>query len=83
MRSPAGAIAWEYYRKHRWGLAAVALYPMALVTMRLVFGTDGPPTGLNDETKLALAVVVPLSAIFYYLLAVFSFGFAGEASHGR
>jgi hypothetical protein len=78
VRSPAGAIAWEYHRKHRWGLAAVALYPVALVTIRLVLGPGGLPTGLDDETKFALAVVVPLSVIFYYLLAVFSFGFAGD-----
>lgn len=78
VRSPAGAIAWEYYRKHRWGLAAVALYPVTLVTIRLVLGTDGLPAGLDDETKFALSVVVPLSVIFYYLLAVFSFGFAGD-----
>ena len=37
MRSPAAAIAWEFRRRHRWGLAALILYFAILATVRLLF----------------------------------------------
>ena len=37
MRSPAAAIAWEFRRKHRWGLIALTGYLLILATIRLLF----------------------------------------------
>lgn len=78
MRSPAAAMAWEFRRRHRWGLVGVGVYLLALPAIRLLVGGEGVAGDLNDELKFALAVVIPASVAFYYLLAVFSFGFAGD-----
>ena len=36
MRSHAAAVAWEFWRRHRWGLIAVACYLLALATFKLL-----------------------------------------------
>src|SRR5947207_5294425 len=77
MRSPALAIAWEFRRRHRWGLIAVAGYLFADATIRFLMLVPGEPV-LVDSVRLAAVVSVPLTATFVYLLAVFSFGFAGD-----
>src|SRR6266436_2633360 len=64
MRSPAAAIGWEFLRRHRWGLIAVASYLCVVGTIRFLVLEPGEP--------------VPLTTTFVYLLAVFSFGFAGD-----
>jgi hypothetical protein len=78
MRSPAVAIAWEFRRRHRWGLAAVAGYVAALAAMSIAIGGHGLPLDLRDEIEFVVVVTIPASAALYYLLAVFSYGFAGD-----
>jgi len=78
MRSPAAAIAWQLGRNHRWGMSAVALYLVTLAAIKLLIGEEGLPFGANEELRFSMFVVVPLSATVYYLLAMFSFGFAGD-----
>ncbi len=77
MRSPAVAIGWEFLRRHRWGLIAVAGYLFVVATIRFLILEPGEPV-LVDSGRFAAMVSVPLTATFVYLLAVFSFGFAGD-----
>src|SRR5438874_708309 len=77
MQSPALAIAWEFRRRHRWGLIAVAGYLFAVATIRFLILEPGEPV-LVDSVRFAAVVSVPLTTTFVYLLAVFSFGFAGD-----
>jgi len=80
MRSPAAAIAWEFRRRHRWGLIAVAAYMLVLGTIRLLVLEPGRGIDFEDAPSFALAVVVPLTATFMYFLAVFSFGLGGDVA---
>src|SRR5438445_7218715 len=77
VRSPALAIAWEFRRRHRWGLIAVAGYLFVVSTIRFLILEPGEPV-LVDSVRFAAVVSVPLTTTFVYLLAVFSFGFAGD-----
>ena len=78
MRSPAAAVAWEFRRRYRWALAALALYLALLATAKLVVFGPGQRAAYDGEWQFALMVLIPLSAIFMYLLAVFSFGLSGD-----
>src|SRR3990172_7499655 len=79
MRSPALAIAWEFRRRHRWGLVALAGYVLFVAAFKLLIFGPGDTVGLVPLDEMPPpAVVVPFSALFFYLLAVFSFGFAGD-----
>ena len=73
MRSPALAIGWEFRRRHRWGLIAVAGYLFVVATIRFLILEPGEPV-LVDSVRFAAMVSVPLTTTFVYLLAVFSFG---------
>src|SRR5438552_3086 len=77
MRSPALAIGWEFRRRHRWGLIAVAGYLFAVAAIRFLILEPGEPV-LVDSVRFAAVVSVPLTTTFVYLLAVFSFGFTGD-----
>jgi len=77
VRSPAVAIAWEFRQRHRWGLIAVAGYLLVVATIRFLIVEPGEPV-LVGSLRFAAVVSVPLTTTFVYLLAVFSFGFAGD-----
>jgi len=78
MRSHAAAVAWEFQRRHCWGMIAVACYLLALATFKLLSLERGQPITFDDEQSFAFAVIVPSATAFMYFLAVFSFGFAGD-----
>lgn len=78
MHSPAAAIAWEFRRRHRWGLIAVAASLVVLAAIKLVILAAGQRVGYEDEQTFAFVVLVPLTAAFLYFLAVFSFGLTGD-----
>src|SRR6266480_2794619 len=77
MRSPALAIGWEFRRRHRWGLIAVAGYLFVVAMIRFLILEPGEPV-LVDSGRFVALVSVPLTTTFVYLLAVFRFGFAGD-----
>jgi len=79
MRSAAAAIGWEFRRRHRWGLLALACYPIAMAILRM----SGRRVHIDDEQSFAFVVAVPLTATFLYLVAVFSFGLSGDLSARR
>ncbi len=78
MRSPAAAIAWEFRQRHRWGLIALAGYVLFVAAFKLVILGPETTVRLDPPDGRAAAVTVPLSAMFMYFLAVFSFGVAGD-----
>ncbi|HEX7679511.1 MAG TPA: hypothetical protein VF713_15370, partial [Thermoanaerobaculia bacterium] len=81
MRSPAAAFAWEFRRRHRWGLIVLNGYLLVLALIRLLIRLLilGPRQPVSfDDAQSALVVVVPLTATFMYFLAVFSFGLSGD-----
>jgi hypothetical protein len=77
MRSSAAAIAWEFRRRHRWGLIAVGVYLSALVVIRVAILGPGL-VNYHDAAEFAFAVIVPLTSAFLYCLAVFTFGLSGD-----
>ena len=78
MLSPAAAIAWEFRRRHRRGLFALAAYLFVLAAVKLLILGPGQRVNFEDDESFALVVMVPLIATFMYFLAVFSFGLAGD-----
>jgi len=77
MRTPAAAIAWELRQRHRRGLIALLATIVTLGVIKIaVLATQAHPE-VHDAT-FALLVPVPLAATFLYLLAVFTFGIAGD-----
>lgn len=77
MRTPAAAIAWEFWRRHRWGLVALVATLVTLGAIKLAVLTGRAHFEVQDVT-FALLVPLPLSAGFFYLLAVFTFGITGD-----
>src|SRR2546428_13574011 len=78
MRSPALAIGWEFRRRHLWALIAMAGYLLALAAIKLVFRGPMEPIRLDPPDGRAAVVITPLTATYFYLLAAFSFGLAGD-----
>lgn len=75
MRSPALPIGWEFRRRHLWTLIAYAAYLVILAAIKLLVLWPAQPVTLDER---ATVVTVPLSTLFFYFLAVFSFGLAGD-----
>ncbi len=78
MRSAAGAFAWEFGRRLRWGLFALGVYFVVLSTVQVLILGPRSPIDPARSVSFAFTVVVPLSFAFMYLLAVFSYGLAGD-----
>src|ERR1044071_6506939 len=78
MRSPALAIAWEFRRRHLWVLIAMAGYLLVLAAIKVLFLGPMEPITLNPPDGRAAVVMTPLTATYFYLLAAFSFGLAGD-----
>ena len=77
MRTPAAAIAWEFRQRHRWGLIALVATILTLGGIKIAVLTNQVNLEMSDAT-FALLVPVPLAATFMYMLAVFTFGIAGD-----
>ena len=77
MRSLAAALAWQFRRRHRWGLIAIIGYLFVLAMIKLVLFERGQRVELDDE-RFAFLVIVPIFATFIYFLSVFSFGLSGD-----
>jgi hypothetical protein len=70
-------MAWQFRRQHRWGMIAMIGYLFVMAVIKVVVVVRGQHVDL-DDVSFALAVVVPLTATFLYLLSVFSFGLSGD-----
>lgn len=87
MRSAGAAIAWEFCRRHRWGLSALVGYVLVMATTDLLILEPGNAINLGGSADLpgigprfAATVIVPLGIFTYYFLAVFSFGLSGDVA---
>ena len=78
MRSPAAAIAWELRQGHRIALIALAALILVLGMIRLLIPGPWEPIELDTPNETAALLILPFSVTFMYLLAVFSFGLAGD-----
>ncbi|HTD71748.1 MAG TPA: hypothetical protein VK647_14970 [Gemmatimonadales bacterium] len=78
MRSPALAIAWEFRRRHLWVLIALAGYLLVLAAIKVLIHGPWQPVTLDPPDGRVGVAMVPLSTTFFYFLAVFSFGLAGD-----
>jgi len=78
MRSPAAAIAWEFRQRHRWALIALAVYLLGVAIFKILTLESGPIELLPPNSLAAGLLVVPFSGLFFYFLALFSFGLAGD-----
>ena len=77
MRTPARAFGWEFGRRCRGGFVAIAAYFVLVAAFRLAVRARGQTIEL-DDVQMALAITIPMTAAFIYLLAVFSFGLTGD-----
>src|SRR2546429_562317 len=78
MRSPALAMGWALRRRHLWALIAMAGYLLALAAIKLLFLGPMEPIRLDPPDGRVAVVMTPLTATYFYLLAAFSFGLAGD-----
>ncbi|HMF11334.1 MAG TPA: hypothetical protein VKE94_03485, partial [Gemmataceae bacterium] len=75
MRSYAAALAWEFWRRHRWGLAILVIYLAALLVFAAVMGTTDPsPARMALLASVVGTAAIPLVAAYMLVLVVFSFG---------
>lgn len=78
MRSPALAIGWEFRKRHVWPLIAMAAYMVVLAAIKLLgFGPVDAIEVVPPDGRAAM-LIAPLSWMFFYYLAVCSYGFAGD-----
>src|SRR2546430_8288618 len=78
MDSPALAMGWEFRRRHLWALIAMAGYRLASGAIKLRSLGPMDPISLDPPDGRAAVVITPLTAPYFYLLAAFSFGLAGD-----
>lgn len=78
MQSPAVAIGWEFRRRHAWPLIAMGVFLVALAVARLLIGGPADPIHLIPPDGRAAVVIAPLSCVYFYYLAVFSYGLSGD-----
>src|SRR3989454_5203487 len=78
MHSPALAMGWEFRRRHLWALIAMAGYLLALAAITPLSRGPMEPIRLDPPEGGAAVVFTPLTATYFYLLAAFSFGLAGD-----
>lgn len=77
MRTPAAAMGWEFRRRHRAGLIGIAGYFFFIAAFK-VLAVGGRRISVDSAEEFAFVVMVPLTATFTYLLALFTYGFDGD-----
>ena len=78
MHSTAAAFAWEFQRQHRVGLAALAVYLIALVAIKVLVLPPEYVLRIDPPNGLAAFVIVPVCSMMFYLVGVFTFGLSGD-----
>ena len=76
--TPAGAIAWEFRRRYRWGWIALGSYLLILAIIKIAILARGGSITFSSAENFAFVVAVPLTSTFIYFLAVFTFGLTGD-----
>ena len=83
MRFPVFALGWEFRKRHAWPLIATAVYMIALAVVKLSGLGPSEIVRLTPPDGRAAVLIVPLSTTYFYYLAVFSFGLAGDLAARR
>ena len=78
MTGAAAAFAWEFRRRHRWGLTALIAYLAVLLGMKLWIIGTGRLVWNADPFIFALMTLIAMTCLAIYLLAVFCFGSSGD-----
>lgn len=78
MRGAARAIGWEFRRRHRLWLIALAAYVIVFLGIKLLILGPGRPIRMNPPNGLAGFLIAPVSWTFFYFVAVFSYGLSGD-----
>src|SRR5437660_1107528 len=77
MRTPALIFAWQFGRRHRWGLLAVVAWVVVSGVVVQVLPADGIARLVAGSTALA-----PAAAVLMYLIVIFSHGEAADVGSG-
>jgi hypothetical protein len=72
MKTPALAIGWTIWRRHRWGLTATAACVVAVVAAGTAARMLLDP---GDSLQVCGMIVLPLTVCALYLAAVFAYGY--------
>ena len=85
MRSAGVAIAWEFGQRYRWGVLALAGYLLVMSTTDVLILEPGQTASWDEGSpdfprRFVATVVLPVSLLTYYFLAVFSFGLTGDVA---
>ena len=78
MRSAASAFAWEFQRQHQVGLAALAIYLVAFVVIKVFVLPEEYVLRVDPPNGLAAFIIVPVTAMMFYFVGVFTFGLSGD-----
>ncbi len=78
MQSPALAIGWEFRKRHSWPLIAMGVYMLGLAAIKLLGLGPIDSISVVPPDGRAAVLIAPVSWLFMYYLAVFTFGFAGD-----
>ena len=78
MRSAGAAFAWEFQRQHQLGLAALAIYLIAFAAIKVFLLPPEYVLRVDPPNGLAAFIVVPVTAMMFYLVGVFTFGLSGD-----
>ena len=76
--TPAQAIGWELWRRHRRGFLALGAYVVVLAAIKFVIVARGLTVVFDNDEQFAVVVMVPISCSAVYLLAVFTYGLSGD-----
>ena len=78
MRSTAAAFAWEFQRQHRVGLGSLAAYLIAFVAIKVLVLPPEYVLRIDPPNGLAAFIIVPVCAMMFYFVGVFTFGLSGD-----
>ena len=78
MGAAARAIIWEFRRRHRLALAALAVYAALFGAIKLLILDPGHPIRLNPPNGLAGFLIAPVTVAYFYFVGVFSYGLSGD-----
>src|SRR5215510_4852376 len=78
MPGAARAFAWEFRRRHGWGLIALGTYLVTFWAIKPMVLGPGHPIRLNPPNGLAGFIIAPVTFTFFYFVAAFSYGLEGD-----
>ena len=78
--TPALAIGWELWRRHRRGFLGLGVYLVVLAAIKLTIIARGLTVVFDNDLQFAFEVMVPISCSIVYLLAVFTYGLSGDVA---